>query len=200
MNYLAHAYLSFNHPGVLAGNMISDYVKGKSKFNYEPFVLNGIMLHRAIDAFTDLHPATKQAKQCFRPRYGLYAGAFMDVVYDHFLANDEKEFPGDSLMTFSEQTYTLLDPFETIFPEKFRMLYPGMKKYNWLYNYKYRQAIDKSFHNVVYRAAYLTEAISAFRIFEEHYEELQKGYEEFFPEVKEFARNIFTEYFVLPKN
>jgi acyl carrier protein phosphodiesterase len=29
MNYLAHAYLSFGEPDILAGNMISDFVKGK---------------------------------------------------------------------------------------------------------------------------------------------------------------------------
>ena len=31
MNYLAHAYLSFGDPDILAGNMISDFVKGKKK-------------------------------------------------------------------------------------------------------------------------------------------------------------------------
>ncbi len=34
MNYLAHAYLSFNDPEILVGNMISDFVKGKKKFDY----------------------------------------------------------------------------------------------------------------------------------------------------------------------
>lgn len=29
MNYLAHAYLSFDEPEILVGNMISDFVKGK---------------------------------------------------------------------------------------------------------------------------------------------------------------------------
>lgn len=29
MNYLAHAFLSFNHQPILTGNMISDFVKGK---------------------------------------------------------------------------------------------------------------------------------------------------------------------------
>ena len=33
MNYLAHAYLSFNKPDILAGNIISDFVKGKKKFD-----------------------------------------------------------------------------------------------------------------------------------------------------------------------
>ncbi|MFL5743373.1 MAG: hypothetical protein ACJ751_01815, partial [Niastella sp.] len=29
LNYLAHAYLSFNQPAILAGNLFSDFVKGK---------------------------------------------------------------------------------------------------------------------------------------------------------------------------
>lgn len=36
MNYLAHAYLSFNDPEILVGNLISDFVKGKKKFDYPP--------------------------------------------------------------------------------------------------------------------------------------------------------------------
>ena len=63
MNYLAHAYLSFNRPGILVGNMISDFVKGKKKYDYPPDILSGIDLHRAIDDFTDMHPVTKSAKQ-----------------------------------------------------------------------------------------------------------------------------------------
>ena len=53
MNYLAHAFLSFQQPDILVGNMISDFVKGKSKFTYTPGIQKGIMLHRAIDQFTD---------------------------------------------------------------------------------------------------------------------------------------------------
>jgi len=88
LNYLAHAYLSFDQPEIIVGNLISDFVKGKKKFDYPPGIQKGIALHRAIDTFTDSHPATKEAKEVFRPHYRLYAGAFIDVAYDHFLAND----------------------------------------------------------------------------------------------------------------
>jgi len=87
MNYLAHAYLSFGHPGVLTGNMISDFVKGKKKFDYPAEVQQGIELHRAIDQYTDTHIATREAKQVFPAHYRLYSGAFIDVVIDHFLPN-----------------------------------------------------------------------------------------------------------------
>src|SRR4029077_7560850 len=76
MNYLAHAYLSFNQSEILVGNMISDFVKGKRKFDYPSGIQKGIDLHRAIDQFTDQHSATKEAKEFFRPDYRLYAGAF----------------------------------------------------------------------------------------------------------------------------
>ena len=72
--------------------MISDFVKGRKKYDYPQEIQHGILLHREIDNFTDTHPATKTAKEIFRPAYRLYAGSFIDVVYDHFLALDENEF------------------------------------------------------------------------------------------------------------
>jgi len=86
MNYLAHAYLSFSNEEILVGNMISDFVKGNKKVAYPSSIQKGIMLHRIIDRFTDDHPATRQANTFFKPAVRLYAGAFTDVVYDHFLA------------------------------------------------------------------------------------------------------------------
>jgi len=87
------------------GNLISDFVKGKKKFDFPPGIQNGITLHRAIDTFTDAHEATKKAKEFFRPHYRLYAGALVDVIFDHFLAGDENEFTETFLHDFSLQVY-----------------------------------------------------------------------------------------------
>src|ERR671921_866500 len=100
MNYLAHAYLSFRRPEILVGNMISDFVKGKSRLGYTAGVQQGITLHRQIDEFTDFHLATQQAKTIFRPHYRLYSGALVDVVYDHFLATDPELFTEETLYQF----------------------------------------------------------------------------------------------------
>src|ERR1700749_3394179 len=117
MNYLAHAYLSFNEPDILTGNMISDFVKGKKKFEFPITVQKGIELHRFIDDFTDHHP-TKQAKEFFKKNYRLYSGAFVDVVYDHFLANDKNEFADETVLkNFTTKTYSSLQNNSTIFPE-----------------------------------------------------------------------------------
>ena len=110
--------------------MISDYVKGKRQFDYPDNVQKGIRLHRMIDQFTDAHEATKEAKEVFRPAYRLYSGAFVDVVFDHFLATDENEFSEESLLDFSEQVYVSLGLQQQWFPEKFAYFFPYMKSHN----------------------------------------------------------------------
>ena len=132
MNYLAHAYLSFNNPDILAGNMISDYIKGKKQFDYPLAVQKGIKLHRAIDNFTDTHAATQDLKLFFRPQYRLYSGAFADVVYDHFLANDKAEFNTETeLKQFAANTYQMLEPHTELFPLPFKKMFPYMQELNF---------------------------------------------------------------------
>lgn len=192
MNLLAHAYLSFNDPEVLVGNMISDYVKGRKKLDYSAGIQKGITLHRAIDEFTDNHPATGRAKTFFKPAYRLYAGAFVDVVYDHFLANDNNEFEtAAALQEFAAQTYQALFKYKHVMPEKFAGMLPYMQVQNWLYHYRFREGTAKSFGGLVKRAAYLSDAETAFGIFEQHYDELQLCYNEFFTSLKSFTRNRY---------
>lgn len=183
--------MSFNDPEILLGNLISDFVKGKKKFDLPQGIQNGITLHRAIDTFTDTHEATRKAKEVFRPHYRLYAGALVDVLYDHFLATDESEFSEQSLLDFSQKVYSSIDKQEQWFPEHFALMFPYMKEHNWLYNYRTRWGIGKSLGGVVRRAAYLTESETAFHLFEEHYQPLQLCYRHFWGELKPFARQQF---------
>jgi acyl carrier protein phosphodiesterase len=194
MNYLAHAYLSFNNDEILVGNMISDFIKGKKKFDYPATIQKGITLHRAIDEFTDTHAVTKDIKQLLKPAVGLYAAAFADVIYDHFLATDNNEFFSEEiLLQFTQVTYSLLEPHQPIFPEKFKTMFSHMQSQNWLYNYQFNWGIEKSFGGVTRRAKYLDDSIQAFHLFEKEYHHLKNCYRVFFPEVKFFARNKLAE-------
>ncbi len=193
MNYLAHAYLSFNHEEILVGNLISDFVKGKKKFTYPEGIQKGIILHRAIDTFTDTHEATKMAKDIFRPGYRLYSGAFVDVVYDHFLATDPNEFTEGTLQNFSEKVYDVLDEYVNYLPERFARMFPYMKMQNWLFNYRTTWGTESSFGGVVRRASYLTESETAASLFEEHYKALHQCYQAFFPDLKSFSRTMYED-------
>jgi len=188
MNYLAHAYLSFNKPDILVGNMISDYIKGKKQFDYPLPVQKGIRLHRAIDNYTDTHAATKELKSYFRQQYRLYSGAFADVVYDHFLANDINEFSNETVLkAFAANTYQVLQAKTDLFPQPFLLMFPYMKEHDWLYNYRTTEAIKHSFAGVVRRSAYLTESAIAFDLFNEFYGNMQLCYEAFFPDLKKYT-------------
>ena len=192
MNYLAHAYLSFGIPAIAVGNLISDFVKGRRKFDYPADVQQGIALHRAIDTFTDGHAITRNAKSFFREAYGLYSGPLVDVVYDHFLANDALIFSagGDAasgLRAFAQKTYEQVAANQAILPERFARMFYYMRTQDWLYNYRYRQGMLNSFAGLARRAAYMGSSEEAGKLFETHYSELEACYREFFPELQEFA-------------
>lgn len=197
MNFLAHAFLSFNDPDILTGNMISDFVKGKKKFDYPLSIQKGIFLHREIDTFTDFHPVTAKAKELFRPHYRLYSGAFVDIVYDHFLALDKQQFAEDSgLENFTKKTFNYLDENVSHFPATFQKMFPYMKLQNWLFEYRLKEGIRKSFTGLVHRATYLNESEIAFKIFNTHYKEFESYYQQFFPELKDFAFRKMQEIIV----
>jgi acyl carrier protein phosphodiesterase len=74
MNFLAHAYLSFDRKEILVGNMISDFVKGKAQYDFIEGIQDGIKLHRSIDAYTDAHPLIAEAKAILRQTTGYIVG------------------------------------------------------------------------------------------------------------------------------
>lgn len=188
MNYLAHAYLSFDNPAILTGNMISDFVKGKKQFDYPTQIQKGIQLHRLIDEYTDYHVVTAEAKSFFRPAYRLYSGPFVDIVFDHFLAQQQEEFEQyRGLLNFTRNIFTTLDSQTAFFPFPFDQMYPYMKQQNWLWNYQFREGMKNSFGGLVRRARYLKESETAFDIFNANYDQLAHCFNRFFPELKSFA-------------
>lgn len=194
MNFLAHAYLSFSDPDILAGNMISDFVKGKKQYTYPVRIQKGIRLHRLIDSFTDTHSCTKEIKKIFQPAYRLYAGAFTDIVYDYFLANDKNEFNSiQALEDFSLITYVQLQQNFYDLPETFQHMFPYMREHNWLFNYRETTGIMKSFNGMSHRARYITESATAYSIFINNLSLIQPLYDEYFPLLKHYAFSCFQD-------
>ena len=194
MNYLAHAYLSFNNPDILIGNMISDYIKGKRQFEYSSEIQKGIRLHRFIDHYTDHHPATKEAAKLMSKAVGRYGNALTDVVYDHFLANDIQEFRTEAdLNIFALNTYRILEARKEELPEIFRLLLPEMQKNNWLYNYRKPEGIEKSFNGVRYRSTHLKSTDSAFSLFGMEYEFLKECFYSLWGDLKPAVYEEFQQ-------
>lgn len=191
MNFLAHAALSFGDEGLLTGNMIADEIKGKAALEaYPEDIRKGIRLHRAIDSYTDAHPATSRAKVWFREAYRLYSGAVVDTIFDHFLANDPKFFLSEAaLFDFTQKTYAQLDSHSAYFPPHFTRFFPYMKEQNWLYNYRTVIGTKQSLQGLHRRAQQMPAPDAAYDIFIINYYALAQCYYELMEGLLPFVRN-----------
>jgi acyl carrier protein phosphodiesterase len=189
MNYLAHSYLTFTD-GQIVGQFLEDFIRNRDRFTFPKDIQDGITLHRAIDTFTDAHPAIHEAKKVFAPLVRLYAGAFVDVAMDYFVAND---FSLHSLKGWKEHSlkvYRVLNQHNEFLPENFRRMLERMEKDDWLYHYRQDQNIKFSMRNVLNKAKYLDNDIPVFEAFLAHKEVLQQCYDDFFPDLIEHAKGI----------
>jgi hypothetical protein len=189
MNFLAHSYLSFSEEQ-LVGNMIADFVKNRDVARLPESIQKGIKLHRAIDTFTDAHPLIHEAKASFRPLVRLYSGAFVDVAFDYFLANDTTENSQREWQEHSQRVYAVLRRYEEFLPEVFKKVLDKMQQDDWLYNYRNEWGIEYSFRNVVNKAQFLDKTINVFPAFLANKDFLREKYEIFFPEIKSFAQDF----------
>jgi len=189
MNFLAHSYLSFSEEQ-LVGNMIADFVKNRDVARLPESIQKGIKLHRAIDTFTDAHPLIHEAKAPFRPLVRLYSGAFVDVAFDYFLANDTAENSQREWQEHSRRVYAVLRRYEEFLPEVFKKVLDKMQQDDWLYNYRNEWGIEYSFRNVVNKAQFLDKTTNVFPAFLANKDFLREKYEIFFPEIKSFAQDF----------
>ena len=193
MNYLAHSILSFTN-GQLVGNMIADFIRNKERENFPSEIQEGIRLHRAIDTFTDSHPAVSEAKKIFSPWVRLYAGAFVDVSFDYFAAHIYTE---SELKSHSERVYKILWKNEKWLPENYKRMLIRMEQDDWLSNYRQDQGIKFSMQNVLNKAKYLEKDIPVFEAFQRNKSELQAYFKNFYPDLLSECESKFSqqEYF-----
>ncbi len=191
MNFLGHAVLSFGNGQILTGNMIGDYVKGKLPLAaLPPKIAEGVMLHRKIDGYADTHSAVQRAKLVFRTDFGLYSGAIIDTVFDHFLASDSKFFANEpELLAFTDVTYGLLAKQADWFPKQFAGFFPYMVQQNWLYNYRTVMGIGQSLKGLERRAAHIPPIEKAYEIFITNYYYTNQCYFDFIGDMVKYAKS-----------
>ncbi len=197
MNFLGHAVFSPpDAAAIRAGNLAGDYVKGSTALARLPAGMQtGVRLHRAIDAYSDAHPAARRAAVVFREDYGRYAPAIIDTLFDHFLANDPHFFPSkDALKDFSAGVYADLTKLKTALPAGFVPVAKAMAAQDWLSNYRTLGGVRSSLDGLARRAKYLPPVAAAYATFIGHYhilaqcwQELAGGLEPFVKEWKEHS-------------
>jgi len=143
MNFLAHIYLSGDNDLLKIGNFMADGIRGKHFENYPLEIQKGIILHRAIDTYTDAHPIFRQSTKKLHARYHHYAGVIVDVFYDHFLAKNWSKYSDEKLENFVEKFYQSLHDNYAVLSEKTKEIMPYMIEQNWLVSYKTVEGIKQ---------------------------------------------------------
>lgn len=187
MNFLAHSFLTFNN-GQIVGQFLEDFIRNKDRYSFPKDIQDGITLHREIDTFTDSHPAIHEAKKVFSPLVRLYAGAFVDVSMDYFLANDFSLHSLNGWKQHSLKVYKVLNENKEFLSENFKRMLVKMEHDDWLYNYREDWGIKFSIQNVLNKAKYLDKNIPVFEAFLDNKDVLQKCYDDFFPDLLAHAK------------
>lgn len=189
MNFLAHSFLTFND-GQIVGQFLEDFIRNKDRYSFPKDIQDGITIHRAVDTFTDSHPAIHEAKKAFSPLVRLYAGAFVDVAMDYFVATDLSLNSLAEWKAHSLRVYRVLNENEEWLPENFKVMLAKMEKDDWLYNYREDWGIKFSMRNVLNKAKYLNPDIPVFEAFLENKPFLQECYNNFFSDLLDHAKGI----------
>ena len=192
MNYLAHIYLSGDDPEVIVGNFMADGIKGKKYLEYPPGFQRGILLHRAIDTYTDSHPVVRQSSKKLHTNYGHYSGVIVDILYDHFLASNWKEYSEVPLEIYVQQFYDLLHEYYEVLPMRIKRLMPYMIADNWLLSYATVEGIGKILYQMNKRTQNRSKMNFAILELESHYEEFQDEFTTFFKDLMAYSANKLT--------
>lgn len=190
MNYLAHQFLSFQNTDIQLGNLYGEIVRGKDFENYQGDIQKGILLHRAIDTFTDGHEIVKKSSKKFHDQYGKFSPIIIDVVYDYYLIQNWKTFTNLDFEQFVQNCYTLFHQELPKFPEKLQFIVSHLLRYDWFHNYASFEGIEETLRGIKNRSKFDNQIDLAIREIERFDKELNEEFLEFFPELMQHCKEF----------
>ncbi|MFC6877180.1 ACP phosphodiesterase [Flavobacterium myungsuense] len=187
MNFLAHIYLSGENDIIKIGNFMADGIRGNDYLKFPDEVIKGILLHRQIDTFTDLHPIYRKSKHRLHVKYGHYSGVIMDILYDHFLAKNWNEYSDEKLEDYVKRFYKSLENNKVILSDKTKSIVPYMIDQNWLVSYASLAGIEKILYQMDCRTKHRANMHEAIVELQEFYFQFENEFTLFFEELREFS-------------
>ncbi|MFY8064866.1 MAG: ACP phosphodiesterase [Flavobacterium sp.] len=193
MNFLAHIYLSGDNDLLKIGNFIADSIRGHSYDTYPEEIQKGILLHRSIDSFTDMHPIFRQSKHRLHEKYGHYSGVIMDIFYDHFLAKNWNTYSDEKLDDYADNFYQLLKDNYEILTEKVKNMIPYMFARNWLVSYASIDGLQMIMFHMDHRTKNRVDMHESIVELKQYYTEFEQEFTQFFEELRQHYSEKLNE-------
>ena len=188
MNFLAHIYLSGDDEAIIIGNFIADGIKGRRYEKFPAPIAKGILLHRAIDSFTDSHPTVHQRTARLHKNYSHYSGVIVDILYDHFLAKNWNRYSDVPLEDYVQNFYGLLRKNFTTLPPRIQKMMPYMIADNWLLSYATIEGIGKILAQMNVRTKGISKMNLAVAELQKYYGEFEAEFTSFFEELIAYSQ------------
>lgn len=194
MNFLAHIFLSGDDDLLKIGNFMADGIRGNDYLEYPEKIQKGIILHRAIDTYTDAHPIWRQSKHRLHERYGHYSGVIIDILYDHFLAKNWDKYSNEDLKNYVARFYQSLKDNYEILSLKTQKLMPYMMESNWLVSYASIAGIERILFQMDYRTKHRANMQNAVQELQEFYTEFEEEFTYFFKDLMQMVEDFNTNH------
>lgn len=191
MNFLAHTYLSGCNEEIIVGNFMGDYVKGRKYLLFPEQVKKGILIHRDIDSFTDMHEITRVSKQRIAARYHKYAGIITDIFYDHFLASLWDNYSTLPLNQFVNRTYDILKRNYKVLPDAIKNWFPTFLENNWMMAYTTVDGIELVLERMSANTSLPDHSVYAVEVLRDQYSVFMEDFLEFFPLIIQFLEEKY---------
>jgi acyl carrier protein phosphodiesterase len=189
MNFLAHLFLSCDDENILIGNFIADMIRNKDLKQVKPEILEGIILHRKIDAFTDQHVKFKDGVRRLRSTQRKYAPVVLDILYDYLLAHHWQVYSDQNIDHFIAEKYAVLEKRIHDVPLNLQQRIQLMIRDDFLHQYTSYEGLLRAMSWMDKRTRFPSD-------FEESIGELQAYFEEFSEEFNQ----VFSEAIIYVKS
>lgn len=141
MNFLAHALLAGDHPALIVGGVIGDWIKGPLPGVLPDDLARGVALHRAIDSYVESQPAFCRSRSRISAQRRRYAGVIVDVIYDHLLAHHWTAIHHQPLDEYCAEVYRLIRDRMGDLPASSHPALAMMEREDWLTSYAHIDGI-----------------------------------------------------------
>lgn len=193
MNLVAHQFLSFNNPSLQIGNLLGEVVKGNKYNDYPEDIKKGILLHRAIDTFTDQHDVVKKSTSYFHDSQNKYAPILVDLLYDYILIKQWNKYNSKTFESFTSNCYELFHLNYDNFPHRLQHMLDYLLKHDWFNNYSTLDGIQLTLSGISKRTTFDNNLPYALATMKKYEEEIENDFNIFFPELiahcKDFIDN-----------
>jgi len=191
MNYLAHLHIAEASDSNLLGNLLGDFVKGNPSEQFSEDIVQGIRLHRWVDAYTDSHEVMILAKALFPSTTRRFSPIALDMFWDHCLAKHWQRFHSQTLRQFvlDAEKKVKIDHSSSL-PERYMMVSDKMWQGRWLESYADFENIHFALQRMSLRRERMKPLAECYVNLEDSYQELESLFFSLYPQVLEKAKSI----------